>query len=68
MKSARGSPNNVFLSKIVVVISVVQFQVETATGVYCSSTLVGVSSCTYCFCCSICWPALIPIAILGLGT
>ena len=68
MKSSRGSRNNVFLSKIFVEISVVQFQVETETGVYSSSTLVGVSSCTYFFCCSMCWPALVLIATLGLGS
>ena len=63
------TPNNVFLSKIVVEISVVQIQVETERDVYSSSTLIGVSACT-CFLLLLClWPASeMPTAMLGLGT
>ena len=63
------TPSNVFLSEVVVEIIVVQVQVETARGVYSSSTLIGVSACTGLFCCSDCWPAsTMPIATLGPGT
>ena len=39
-------PKQLFLSKIVVEISVVQIQVETERDVYSSSTLIGVSAYT----------------------
>ena len=63
------TPNNGFLSKIVVEISVVQIQVEAERDVYSSSTLIGVSACICFFCCSDYWPAsTMPTATPGLGT